>query len=185
MPDEEQDETDAHVPEHRAQDDRGQDRAAVQRDVVDRGREFARQEHADQREPRADEDARGELRAAAAATAEPAAAVACVAAYECRLFRASNGESVGVVTIDEPNRVVPFLVLPLGDAVVVCSEQGTEALRFRDDGTLANRVVTSKVFDCAARLGDRCLGAGPAGAASFRKAPELPEDHEAPRPFDG
>ena len=33
------------------------------------------------------------------------------------------------------------------------------------EGTLANRVVTSKVFDCAARLGDRCLGAGPAGAA--------------------
>ena len=25
--------------------------------------------------------------------------------------------------------------------------------------------MTSKVFDCAARLGDRCLGAGPAGAA--------------------
>ena len=34
-----------------------------------------------------------------------------------------------------------------------------------NEGTLANRVVTSKVFDCAARLGDRCLGAGPAGAA--------------------
>ena len=93
------------------------------------------------------------------------AAVACVAAYECRLFRSSNGESVGVVTIDEPNRVVPCLVLPLGDAVIVCSEQGTEALRFSNEGTLANRVVTSKVFDCAARLGDRCLGAGPAGAA--------------------
>ena len=93
------------------------------------------------------------------------AAVACVAAYECRLFRSSNGESVGVVTIDEPNRVVPFLVMNLNDAVVVCSATGTEALRFVSDGTLANRVVTSKVFDCAARLGDRCLGAGPAGAA--------------------
>ena len=92
------------------------------------------------------------------------AAVACVAAYECRLFRASNGESVGVVTIDEPNRVVPFLVMNLNDAVVVCSANGTEALRFDEHG-LANRVVTSKVFDCAARLGDRCLGAGPAGAA--------------------
>ena len=93
------------------------------------------------------------------------AAVACVAAYECRLFRASNGESVGVVTIDEPHRGVPFLVMNLNGAVVVCSATGTEALRFHDDGALANRVVTSKVFDCAAPLGDRCLGAGPAGAA--------------------
>ena len=92
------------------------------------------------------------------------AAVACVAAYECRLFRSSNGESVGVVTIDEPHRVVPFLVMNLNEAVVVCSANGTEALRFDEHG-LANRVVTSKVFDCAARLGDRCLGAGPAGAA--------------------
>ena len=92
------------------------------------------------------------------------AAVACVAAYEYRLFRSSNGESIGVLTIDEPHRVVPFLVMNLNDAVVVCSEQGTEALRF-EEGKLANRVVTSKVFDCAARLGDRCLGAGPAGAA--------------------
>jgi hypothetical protein len=91
-------------------------------------------------------------------------AVACVAAYECRLFRSSNGEGVGVVTIDEPNRVVPCLVMNLNDAVVVCSATGTEALRFDEHG-LANRVVTSKVFDCAARLGDRCLGAGPAGAA--------------------
>ena len=56
------------------------------------------------------------------------AAVACVAAYECRLFRASNGESVGVVTIDEPNRVVPFLVMNLNEAVVVCSATGTERL---------------------------------------------------------
>ncbi len=92
-------------------------------------------------------------------------AVACVAAYECRLFRSSNGESMGVVTIDEPHRVAPFLVMDLNEAVVTCSANGTEALRFHDDGTLANRVVTSKVFDCAARLGDRCLGAGPAGAA--------------------
>jgi len=92
-------------------------------------------------------------------------AVACVAAYECRLFRASNGEGVGVITIDEPNRVAPFLVMNLNEAVVVCSATGTEALRFHDDGALANRVVTSKFFDCAARLGDRCLGAGPAGAA--------------------
>jgi hypothetical protein len=93
------------------------------------------------------------------------AAVACVAAYEVRLFRSSNGENVGVVTIDEPHRVVPFLVMNLNEAVVVCSATGTEALRFSNEGTLANRVVTSKVFDCAARLGDRCLGAGPAGAA--------------------
>ena len=91
-------------------------------------------------------------------------AVACVTAYEARLFRASNGEAMNVATFDEPRRSAPSLVMPLGDVVVVCSAT-TEALRFDAHGALISRVVAARAFDCAAWLGDRCVGAGPMGSA--------------------
>ena len=45
----------------------------------------------------------------------------------------------------------------------LCAGTGTEAFPIYEH--VGESRVTSKVFDCAARLGDRCLGAGPAGAA--------------------
>jgi len=98
-------------------------------------------------------------------------AVACVTAYEARLYRASTGEAMHIATFDEPRRAAPSLVMPLGDVVVVCSAT-TEALRFDAHGTLMNRVIAARAFDCAAGLGDRCVGAGPTGSAVVKFSAE-------------